>query len=172
MDLNMPPNAEGWPGFHKVAKTLITSCPYRTVVIDSFTSLQKLLYGYIVSTSPAQLADARKWAFTIGQKVDQVISAFAMLPNTHVVFIFHEDQEKNELTSEINTNPMLYSKLRLYTGGILSQFFYQKMEGGKAVLYTQATGFVKGIGARWPDLMNRPKITPPTFNEIYGKDVK
>jgi hypothetical protein len=169
LDLSVERNPNSFPEVVRAINYLTKSCPWRTVVLDSTSALQKFILGYVAATAPAQLADARKWAATVGGKIDNIITVLGSLKDTHVVTIMHEDYEKNELTQIVTTNPMLYSKLRLYVGGILSQFFYQKIYNGKPTLWAQDDGMIKGVGSRWPDLTNKKQITPPTCKEIYGE---
>jgi hypothetical protein len=171
LEMEVQKNSDSFPQIVRTVNALSRNCPWRTVVLDSTTSMQGFIYGYLASTAPQQLADARKWAASIGKKIDEVITVLSNLKDTHIVVIMHEDVETNEITKQSSFTPMLYSKLRLYVGGILSQLFYQKMDQGKPTIWTGDDGFIRGVGARWPDLRERKKITPPTCQEIYGQDI-
>lgn len=163
-----------YPAFNSVCNQLITApnMPFKTVVIDSITRLQEVIECHNAAVNPGTLIDARKWAPNIGMKIKQTIAELCRL-QCHVVFILHTDTDKNELTGEITTQPMMFSKQRELVGNLLSQFFYAGVDLGtppKPFVLTQPQMYVKGIGMRWP--LGLPPKVGATFNEIYGQAVK
>ena len=166
---NIPADNTTWPNLVKVVNTLLTAgCPWKTVVIDNTTDLSTAILRHLSATNNGMLADARKWAPAISAKVEQIIEVCSKLP-CHFIILMHEETEKNETTSQVSTTPALFAKFRERVGGGLSQMFYQVIEGGKPMVYTQSQGFVKGIGARWPS--DLPAKVGPLFNDIYGKAI-
>jgi hypothetical protein len=151
-----------------VNKLVRVGCPWKTVVIDSVTGLGDVILAHIASTNSSSLGSALKWAPMIGGKIHQCMGVCAGL-NAHVVFIFHSSSpSKNEETSEISVAPLVPSQwMRDRAGSLVSQYFYQCIEGGKPMLYTKDNGYVRGIGARWPS--DLPLKVAPDFNSIYGK---
>lgn len=145
---------------------VIKKCPWKTVVLDNTTTLSDAIYNHLAATNKGLLADARKWAPTVGNKIKAVLAEMCNL-NAHFVVIMHEDTEKDELTGIIKTEPMIFSKYRQLVGGFLSQFFYQKLVNGVPKIITADNGFIKGLGARWPELHKENGVT---FKEIYGKE--
>jgi hypothetical protein len=147
-------------------------CPWKTVVLDPVTGLVDAIVSHIGMTQSKAMEDARRWAYMAGQKVEQTIAVVQGLP-CHTVFIMHSTEDKNELTSEIKTLPMIPSAIRERIQGLFSQFFYQVLEKGnppKPFVLTQPENFVKAIGARWPS--NLPAKCGATFQEIYGSEDK
>jgi hypothetical protein len=166
---NYSPAADSAP-FRRIAacsNVVAGKCPWATVVWDSTTYLSDFIYAHLSATNGGMLADPRKWAPAIGQKIASMITTAFCIPS-HQVFIMHEQTEKNELTQAVRQQPMIYSTYREVVSGAMSQFFYQYSDNGVPTLRTKDTGFIKGIGARWPH--NLPeRITPPTYAEIYEK---
>ena len=143
---------------------------YKTVVFDSVSGYMDMTLAHLSSFNPNAMADARVWAYQVGQKVRQLILSATCLP-CHVVFIMHSTIEKDELTQQIRELPSVYSGLRNDIGGLFSQVFYAtKNIAGKPVIWTNDKLFVKGIGPRWP--ANLPQEVAPDFNSIYGKELQ
>ena len=157
--------------FADVLNAVITNgCPLKTVVVDPVTGLTDAVIGHIGMTNSKAMEDARRWAHMAGEKVSQTIGVVQGLP-CHTVFIMHSTEDKNELTNEIKTLPMIPSSLRERIQGLFSQFFYAVLEKGqppKPFVLTQPEAYVKAIGARWPN--NLPAKCGATFQEIYGSE--
>lgn len=160
-------DAQTFPETIKLVNALVRQCPFKTVVLDTITGLSDAIYGHQAVMNTAALADARKWAGNIGMKVKQVIEVTHRI-NAHTVTIFHEETDKNELTGEIRTFPMMYSKVREMVAALFDQFVQATEVGGKPVIITKASGLVKGIGMRWPSGL--PEKCPADFQSIYGKE--
>ncbi len=150
-----------------VNEVVVSGCPWRTVVLDPMTGLNEAFFGQIGVTDSAAMNDARQWAFKVGVLVQRTIMVLQGLP-CHTVFIMHSETEKNDITGEIITEPMIPSKFRQRAASMFSQFFYAAIEGGKPVVYAQPTGFVKSVGMRRPEAS--PAKMGALFNDIYGKD--
>lgn len=159
-------NRAPFSDFIKIANLLLARCPFKTIVIDPVTRLSDIILAHLAVTQASQMADPRKWAFSVGNMVAKIISAFNAIP-AHTVYIMHSAVDKNELTGEIRHEPVVYSKVRDLIGGLLSQFFFQNIEAGKAVIYTQPFGPVMGVGARWPH--NLPTKIGPLYKDIYER---
>lgn len=169
-DLYTPtPDNKNFPAFNKVGNQLIQRCPWKTVVVDPVTALSTIILGHVAASQPAQIADPRKWAYSVGEKVRQTIAAFNMI-KAHVVFIMHSETEKDELTSKVSTSPMIYSKNRQIIAGLFAQFLFAAVENGKPIVWTQPQGFCTGIGMRWP--LGLPAKCGADFQSIYGAAVK
>lgn len=153
--------------FHDCVNYLVTKgCPWKTVVVDPVTGLNLAFVGHIGITDSGAMADARNWAYKVGVLVERTIMVIQGL-QCHSVFIFHVETEKNEVTGEIITEPMVPSKFRTRVAGIFSQFFYAVIERGEPVVYAQSTGFVKGLGMKKPE--KSPDKMGARFQDIYGK---
>jgi hypothetical protein len=150
-----------------VNKLVTEGCPWKTVVVDPITGLTNAFIGYIGINDPKAMLDARKWAYMVGVLIERVIMVVQGLP-CHSVFIIHCQTDKNEVTGEIITEPMVPSSFRQRLPGIFSQFFYAAIEGGKPVVYAQPTGFIKGLGMRAPKAS--PDKTGANFRDIYGSE--
>lgn len=163
-DFAITPDPKNFPSFNAIGNALIKKCPWKTVVIDPVTVLQGIIYGHLAATNPGALADPRQWASKIGLKVQQTMAEMCKI-QAHVIFLMHTETDKIELTGEIRTEAMLYSKFRQLVGGLFSQFLYAEVEGGKPIVYTQSQGFVKGLGCRWP--VGLPPKCGAHFKDIY-----
>lgn len=163
------PDSVNYPAFNRTGNLLIKRCPWKTVVVDPLTALTTIIFGHLAANQPGQLTDPRKWASSIGMKVMQTASSFCRI-NAHVVFIMHYETDKDETTSKVSTQPMMYSKNREVFSGIFAQFFQAEIEGGKPVVWTQKQGFSNLIGTRWPHGL-AAKVGAH-FNDIYGAAVK
>lgn len=163
------PDSLNFPNTVKIINSLKKSCPWKTIVIDTVTGLSDSIYGHQAVTNTAALVDPRKWAGNIGMKVKQVIDVLQTVP-AHTVTIFHEETDKNEITSEVRTMAMVYSKLREFLGAMFDQYVQANADSGKPVIRTKSTGLIKGIGLRWPS--DLPDPCPADFNSIYGKVIK
>lgn len=171
LDFAIKPDSSRMQALVDISTTLINlreKIPFRTVVVDPLTEVESAILAHIAAAQNAALADPRKWASMVGQKVKDLILAFTQLP-CHVVFIMHSNVDKNETTGTISETPRLYSKYRDVIGANLSQFFYATKVGGKPKVYTTDQGFVRGLGARWPS--DLPPVCDPTFQAIYGKEL-
>lgn len=175
-EYTVTPNYTDFPEFNRIGNMLLRcppeKFPFRTVIVDPITRLSDIIYGHNSAVNPGSMADARKWAANIGLKVQQTMAQFCNLP-CHVVFILHTTTDKNELTSEIRTEPMIYSKFRELVGGLLSQFFYADCDPGEPpnpYVLTQPQLYVKGIGMRWP--LGLPPRVGARFEDIYGKAIE
>jgi hypothetical protein len=162
-------NQASFSNFVNIVNILGRNCPWKTIVVDPITNLSDIIYSHLASADSAQMGDPRKWAFSVGAKIRQVIAAICTI-KAHAVFIIHSTTEKNELTGIIIEEPMIYSKYRDKIGADLSQFFYATIEQGKPMVWTQPQGFVRGIGCRWP--ANLPAKVGARFEDIYGESVK
>lgn len=164
-------NAAGFQSFVECTNKLVaaTQLPFATIVIDPVTGLSEIVLAHIAATQASAMADARKWAGNIGLKLSQIVGVYTQL-NCHVVFIMHAQQMQNELTNEVSIMPLIHSRFKDRIGALLSQFFYATKEGSKAVVYTTDKGYVKGIGARWPQ--NLPPVCGADFTSIYGKELQ
>lgn len=149
--------------------TKLKPLPFKTIVVDTVTGLSDSIWSHQAVTNSAALADPRKWAGNIGMKTSQVID-FLTMPSilAHVVFIFHTEISKDELTQKTSEQPMVYSKLRDSIGRKFSQFFYQGMVGGVPKIRVKSFDLVQGIGSRWPTFTT--EFVEPTFDGIYGKE--
>lgn len=139
--------------------------PFQTVMLDSVTGLQDLIFAFISSKNPAMLSDARQWAFSIGQKVKNTCAALTCL-SANIVVIMHSEFEKIELTGTIVEQPSVYSGLRNEIGCYFSQFFYAMHANGQPMVSTKDYQFVKGLGMRWP--VGLPDIAKPDYKTLYG----
>lgn len=162
-------NSTTFPKITDAINALLSGkCPWKTVVLDNTTSLSDAIYGHVAHVNMAAMGDPRKWAPFVGGKIKSIIVECIKLP-CHFVVIMHEKTDKNEVTGEIKTEPMIYSDYRQVVGGAVSSFFYQTKVNGKPVIKTNDMGFIKGLGLRWPEL---PDECGVTFKDIYGKSVE
>jgi hypothetical protein len=146
-----------------------TILPWKTVVLDGVTGYMEVVMSHFSSLNPNRMADARDWAFQIGQMVKRVMCSFTMLP-CHSVILMHDEMEKNELSAQISIIPSVYGKeLKNISGGLFSQYFYamKNVNNGKPVILSNDKMFVKGVGGRWPILNGE---VAPDFRSIYGKE--
>lgn len=142
--------------------------PWKTVVLDSVTGLQDLVFSFIASKNPGMLADARQWAFQIGQKVKNACAALTCL-DAHVAIIMHSEFNKDDLTGMVTELPSVYSGLRNEIGCYFSQFFYAVLQNNIPMVSTTDYQYVKGLGMRWP--VGLPAISPPDFKSLYGREL-
>lgn len=163
-------NGKPFKAFVDTANHLVrTGCPWKTVVLDSLSGLSDVVLAQIAATNSNALASALKWAPMIGGKIHQIMGVLTSL-NCNVVIIAHSTSpsKQEETTGEITVNLIAPSQwLRDRAGTLMSQYFYQCKEGGKPVLYTTDSGYVKGLGCRWPE--NLPTKVGPTFKDIYER---
>lgn len=155
--------------FVSTVNTLIkVGCPWRTVVVDSVSGLGDAILSHMAEVSGTSMESALKWAPMCGSKIHQTLGVLNSL-QAHTVFICHSSSpEKDETTSVTSVVPLVPSKwLRDRIGTLVSQFGYQIIENGKAVLYTTNSdaAFVKGIGFRWPE--NLPTKVGADYKSIY-----
>jgi hypothetical protein len=157
--------------FNRVGNALIARCPWRTVLIDPITELQNIVFAHLAATQPGQLATPMKWAPSIGMKICNTLSTFHRLP-AHLVAIFHTSKpDKDETTSRIEIEPVLFSeKARSTIGGLFAQVFGAEIQGGKPVVLTQPQGYYTSIGCKWPHGL--PAVCGADFDSIYGNSVK
>jgi hypothetical protein len=146
-----------------------TELPWETVVLDGVTGYMEVVLSHFSSANPGRMADARDWAFQVGQMVKRVMASMTMLP-CHSVVLMHDEMEKHELSQQINVIPSVYGKeLKQIVGGLFSQYFYSmKSQTGKPVVLMSDKMFVKGVGGRWPVLQGE---VAPDFKSIYGKEL-
>ncbi len=143
--------------------------PWKTIVFDGVTGYMEVVLSAFSSINPGRMADARDWAFQVGQCVKRVLAAMTMLP-CHTVALMHDEMEKHELSQQINIIPSVYGKeMKQIVGGLFSQYFYaMKAQSGKPVVLMSDKMFVKGVGGRWPVIQGE---VAPDFKTIYGKEL-
>jgi len=172
------PDKDSFIQFNGAANAVFKYCPFKTVVLDPITKLSEIILSAYAQKNVSKMDDARKWASAVGQRTQQTIAAFFTLP-CHVVCLMHTaletKRDNNGNILETFMEPVIYSKLRNMLGSLPSQFFYQDsiVVAAKRETYilTVPDGRVRGIGARWPTGL-APKISDPTFDNIYGEAVK
>jgi hypothetical protein len=159
--------APGTGDFNQIAGK--AALPWKTIVLDGVTGYMETVLSHFSSLNPNRMADARDWAFRVGQMVKTVMCSMTMLP-THVVVLMHDELDKNELSQQINIIPSVYGKeLKNISGGLFSQYFYaKKNQQGKPVILSNDAMFLKGLGGRWPILTGECQ---PDFKSIYGKEL-
>jgi hypothetical protein len=153
--------------FNKIANK--TSLPWKTVVFDGVTGYMEVVLSHFSSLNPGRMADARDWAFQVGQMVKRVMCTMTMLP-CHVVFLMHDELEKNDLNQQVGIVPVVYGKeVRNIAGGFFSQYFHaEKDTNKKPVVLMSDQMYTRGVGARWPVLSGQVQ---PDFKSIYGKEL-
>lgn len=145
-----------------------TELPWKTVVLDGVTGYMEVILSHFSSIAPNRMADARDWAFQVGQMVKRVMCAFTMLP-CHSVVLMHDEIEKNELNSQIGIVPVVYGKeVRNIAGGLFSQYFHAQKSNGKPVVLMSDQLYTRGVGGRWPVFSGE---VPADFKSIYGKEL-
>ena len=146
-----------------------TELPWKTIVLDGVTGYMEVVMSHFSSLNANRMADARDWAFQIGQMVKRLMCSMTMMP-CHTVILMHDEMEKNELSQQISVIPSVYGKeLKNITGGLFSQYFYSmKSQSGKPVVLMNDKMFVRGVGGRWPVLQGE---VAPDFKSIYGKEL-
>ncbi len=149
-----------------VNKLVMQGCPWKTIVVDHLSGLSAAFVGYVGVNDIKAMDDARKWAFMVGVLLERAIMVVQGLP-CHSVFLCHCQTDKNEITGEIITEPMVPSAFRQRMPGIFSQFFYAAIEGGKPIVYVQPTGFIRGLGMKKPGEPPSAKIAYD-YRTIYG----
>lgn len=149
--------------------TKMNGFPFKLIVLDSTTALNKAIESHMAATNPSYLADPRKWAPAISMKVLEVVQRLHTIKCHNVVIMHDATPEINDVTKAIVNEPAIYASLRQQVSGYFSQFFYQCMENGVPTLFTKDQAYVKKIGARWP--ANLPeKIPMPTYKAVYETD--
>lgn len=146
----------------------LPTLPWKTVVWDGVTGYMEVVLSHFASVNPNRMADARDWAFQVGQMVKRVMTAMTLLP-CHSITLMHDEQEKNENTSVVSVVPYVYGReVRAIAGGLYSQYFHaQKNSMGQPVVLTSDQMFVRGVGSRWPIVNGE---IAPDFKTIYGKE--
>jgi hypothetical protein len=155
-----------WSNTVKVINCLMQRCPWKTVMLDTITSLSEIIWMHQAKTNASALMDARKWAGNIAIKVRQMIVLMHSFP-CHTVVIMHSDVRDVTPESPGRELPYVHGKIREAMGGLFSQFFYTQIVNGLAKLNTKPVKLVTGIGVRWPESL-AAQINPK-FEDIYGK---
>ena len=144
------------------------SLPWKTIVLDCITGYMEVVLSHFSSLNPGRMADARDWAFQVGQMVKRVMTSMTMLP-AHVVVLMHDELDKNDLSMQVNIQPYVFGReVRAIAGGLFSQYFHAQKNNGKPVILTSDQAFCRGVGSRWPILTGE---TQPDFKSIYGKEL-
>jgi hypothetical protein len=142
--------------------------PWKTIVFDGITGYSEVILSHFSSMNPNRMADARDWAFQVGQMCKRLCTAITTL-KAHVVVLMHDETEKNDINGQVNTIPLVHGKdMKNMVGGLFSQYFYSAMQNGKPVVWSKDKMFVKGVGTRWPII---DQDSAPDFNSIYGKEL-
>ena len=149
---------------------LFDFCPFKTVVIDSFTGLNDVMLRFVCSINKITYIDQGSWGQISGKSLE-IINYICASLQAHFVLVMHEHFEKAELTGEIRILPAAYGKSREEVGKIVSQLFYSTVETqangqAKYQVRTRDFGLIKGLGARFPQGL--PEVCPASFEGIYG----
>jgi hypothetical protein len=162
-----------WKQMQKVYDDLHTSNPYKTIVLDSLTEIQKFSMGQImlevVTKEPDRDPDVpsvREWGKN-GEQTRRLVRAFRDMPcNTiFTALAVHDRDSKTGLTM---TTPSLSGKLKQEVAGFLDivMYYYMKMHDGnmKRILLTTATEqqVAKDRSDRLP-----PVVESPTMQTLY-----
>ncbi len=153
--------------FNKIAGR--KELPWKTSVFDGVTGYMEAVLSHFSSINPNRMADARDWAFQVGQMVKRVMCSMTMLP-CHVVVLMHDELEKNDLNQQVGIVPVVYGKeVRNIAGGFFSQYFHAEKDATKKpVVLMSDQMYTRGVGARWPVLTGQVQ---PDFKSIYGKEL-
>lgn len=158
--------------------------PYKTVILDSVTEIQKFsmneIMRKVVDENPDRDPDVpsmREWGKSIEQ-IRRLVRAFRDLPMNSIVTALAKS-DKDSKTAVVTWKPSLPGKLADEVAGFLDLVFYYYMktmkdeETGqplqKRLLLTSATGNVtaKDRSGRFPMVLEEP-----TMQQIYDIAVK
>ena len=140
--------------------------PYKTVVIDNLTEVQKLsmrtIMNQIVKEHPdrdVEVPSLREWGKSTEQ-VRRFVRAFRDLP-MHVIFTAHSQEVKDETTGAVSIKPSLPGKLADEIAGFIDIVCYMNVDkNGNRAMATRRVGraVAKDRSGNLPDIVEEPTV--------------
>lgn len=173
-----------WEKVDRLYGSLYDKNPYKTVVVDSLSELQKFSMSEIMrgvtqkdSDRDPDIASLREWGKN-SEQVRRFVRAFRDLP-CNVIFTALNSEDRDERTNTIKSRPSLPGKLKGEVSGYVDivLFMYRKevrVEGKnitKTLVLTQGTERqqAKDRSGRLPELMEGPTMQT-VHDYIRGKN--
>lgn len=147
--------------FSNTLKTINQDTKYKTVVIDSLTTLFRILKDAILFANNLPALRIADYGTLERILLDQLIPNLKALPVDFVVLIDHVDMDKDEITGQILEYPIGPSKsMGRNLGKSVDELYRQKIEGDEYVWKTRKNGFFQA-GSRLS--------VPETIKANYGE---
>jgi len=89
---------------------IVKNCPYKTVVIDSLTTMQELLMDRLLSLSSRKVATKQEWLVLIETMKSLLVRLTHSPSIKNVVMIAHERTTQDQLSGEVLVEPVTYGK--------------------------------------------------------------
>lgn len=167
-----------WERVDKLYGSLYDNNPYKTVVVDSLSELQKFSMSQIMEAvvmkdreRDPDIAGLREWGKN-GEQVRRFVRAFRDLP-CNTIFTALVSEDRDERTNSYKSRPGLPGKLKGEVGGYVDivMYMYRKEIGPavkreiKTLVLTQGTErqVAKDRSGKLPELMEAP-----TMQDIYN----
>lgn len=176
--------AMSWDAVAKLYNDLYDNNPYRTVVVDSLTEVQKFCMHEIMrdvvrkdDTRDPDIASLREWGKQ-GEQMRRFVRALRDLP-CNVIFTALNNETRDERTGLVKMRPSLPGQMKGEVAGyvdILVYMYKKEIKMGtetttKTLILTEGTErqLAKDRSGRLPALMEAPTMQD-IYNTIYGKD--
>lgn len=148
--------------FSDTLKTINQDTKYKTVVIDSLTTLFRILKDAILFANNIPALRRADYGTLERILLDQLIPNFKSLPVDFVILIDHIDMDKDEITGQILEYPIGPSKsMGRNLGKSVDELYRQKIEGEEYVWKTRKSGFFQA-GSR----LSVPDTVKAHFREL------
>jgi AAA domain len=175
---------QSWERVDRLYGSLYDKNPYKTVIIDSLSEVQKfsmseIMKGVVIKDSDRDpdIASLREWGKN-GEQVRRLVRAFRDLP-CHTIFTALMSEDRDERTNTIKLRPGLPGKLKGEVAGYVDIVLYMyKKEVGpakereiKTLVLTQGTErqVAKDRSGKLPALMEAPKMQD-IYKLVTGDD--
>ena len=174
---------QSWERVDRLYGQLYDKNPYKTIVCDSLSEVQKFSMSEIMldvvkkdSNRDPDIASLREWGKN-GEQIRRFVRALRDLP-CHVIFTALVSEDRDERTNTIKLRPLLPGKLKGEVAGYVDIVIYMyKKEVGtraereiKTLALTQGTErqVAKDRSGRLPELLESPTMET-LYNIIKGE---
>lgn len=115
--------AKGQPASDPLVKSMDLHPPYKTIIIDQLTAIQRMAFRKITNTPIGQpgtflpRTEFQHFGSVLAMMIN-FATLFFDLPNLHVIIVTLEREEKNEATGTITYKPLLWGQSEGEVSGI------------------------------------------------------
>lgn len=143
-------------------------CPFATVVLDSYTTIDMYLLDFILALNGKVTMELQHYKMLEGKKWE-LLTKILPLP-LNVVVIAHEEASKNETTGEITLIPYGTGKVQaviplMFSAVLHSTTRLNQLGKVEYVVETKPRGLAKCLGTRG---FEPPDVCAPDFKVIFG----
>jgi hypothetical protein len=151
---------------------LVENNPFKTVMLDSFSFLDRTIIQYIRAINSKDQLEIQHW-YQVGDKKEEIVNCFLSL-NCHVVITAHIETIKDDITGIVESLPYGTGKFQKKLSAMFSAVIWRRGERGgdgqvKYVAENKPNTKLSFLGIRTERKL--PAITGPLWDDIYKGEI-